>query len=154
MTDPIIERARQFARRAHEGQLRKDGAPYIAHPERVAQLLMRYHYDDEVVAAGWLHDVVEDCGVQLSEIEQLFGKRVASLVDAVTENPALEVRERKKDRKLRAANGPDGARAIAVADSIDNLTDLVKFHAIAGNAMWASWKGLIRNRSWRMIKKT
>ena len=54
--------ARDFAKEAHEGQFRESGEPYFVHPEHVAKILIGLGLDDETVAAGYLHDVVEDCG--------------------------------------------------------------------------------------------
>lgn len=73
MTDKLQVRAARFARDAHKGQSRKyTGRPYIVHPMNVA-VLVKNHYTgphyDEAIAAAWLHDVVEDCGVKLRTIE-------------------------------------------------------------------------------------
>lgn len=88
--DPAIEdvglicRAFQFARQLHEDQFRKSGEPYIAHPVAVAGLLKDLGGDPAMIAAGFLHDVVEDTEVSLAEIEQRFGEEVRHLVEGVT----------------------------------------------------------------------
>ena len=79
-----MERAFEFARRAHEGQKRFSGEDYIQHPARVAQILKQMHLDSKTVAAGLLHDVPDDTKITLEEIEKEFGKEVAFLVEGVS----------------------------------------------------------------------
>ncbi|BFM39553.1 bifunctional (p)ppGpp synthetase/guanosine-3',5'-bis(diphosphate) 3'-pyrophosphohydrolase [Synechocystis sp. LKSZ1] len=80
----LICRAFRFAYDLHGGQYRKSGEPYIAHPVAVAGLLRDLGGDESMIAAGFLHDVVEDTAVTVAEIEQLFGGEVARLVEGVT----------------------------------------------------------------------
>ena len=79
-----IKRAYAFAAEAHEGQKRESGEPYINHPLAVAETLAGLHMDGATLVAALLHDVSEDCGVPMSDIDSRFGKEVASLVDGVT----------------------------------------------------------------------
>jgi len=80
----LIEKAFQRAEAAHAGQKRKSGEPYFIHPIAVAQILAEMKLDAESVAAGLLHDVVEDCDITVSELRQEFGKGVATIVDGVS----------------------------------------------------------------------
>jgi GTP pyrophosphokinase len=80
----LIERAYKRACVAHQGQQRKSGQPYIIHSVAVAQILANMKLDATTVAAALLHDVVEDTGVTLADIEQEFGPKIAELVDGVT----------------------------------------------------------------------
>ena len=80
----LICRAFNFAYQLHEGQTRKSGEPYIAHPVAVASILRDLGGDKAMIAAGFLHDVVEDTEVTVEEIEQMFGQEVALLVEGVT----------------------------------------------------------------------
>ncbi len=80
----LISRAFNFAHKLHEGQYRKSGEPYIAHPIAVAGLLRDLGGDGAMIAAGFLHDVVEDTEVTPEEIEARFGVEVRNLVEAVT----------------------------------------------------------------------
>ncbi len=79
-----LEHAIDFAAKAHEGQKRKSGEPYIVHPLHVANILIEWGMDIDSVLAGVLHDTVEDTNVTLEQIESLFGRNVAFLVDGVT----------------------------------------------------------------------
>jgi len=79
-----LEHAIDFADKAHEGQTRKSGEPYIIHPLAVAYNLIDWGMDIDTVLAGVLHDTVEDTTATVDEIENLFGRDVAFLVDGVT----------------------------------------------------------------------
>ena len=80
----LIKKARRFAKKAHKGEKQAIGGPYFKHPRNVARLLKKWKQDDEVIAAGYLHDVVEDSGVSLNQLKKEFGKRVAFLVDGMS----------------------------------------------------------------------
>jgi guanosine-3',5'-bis(diphosphate) 3'-pyrophosphohydrolase len=80
----LIGSAYEFARRAHEGQLRQGGEAYITHPIEVARILAGRIASHEAIAAALLHDVIEDCSVTRTELQGLFGDTVAHLVEGVT----------------------------------------------------------------------
>lgn len=80
----LIERAYAVAEQAHQGQSRKSGEPYITHPIAVAEIIAGLGMPDTVIAAAFLHDVVEDTGVALDHIREEFGDEVADFVDGVT----------------------------------------------------------------------
>ena len=78
----LVEKAYHFAEKAHAGQLRKSGEPYFVHPLTVAGILAKLMLDAPTIAAGLLHDTVEDCDdVTIEVIEQEFGQEVALLVE-------------------------------------------------------------------------
>ena len=87
----LIEKAYSQAAEAHKDQLRKSGEPYIIHPLCVAIILADLEMDKETIAAGLLHDVVEDTILTKDEIEEAFGSDVALLVDGVTKLTALQL---------------------------------------------------------------
>jgi len=80
----LVEDAYNYANEAHEGQMRKSGDPYIEHPLQTALILAELELDASSLAAALLHDVPENCGIPVSEIEEKFGAEVAKLVDAST----------------------------------------------------------------------
>ena len=80
----LLRRAYAYAAEKHEGQTRRSGEPYITHPLAVATILTELEMDDATLAAGLLHDVVEDCGVSRDQLAQEFGEEIADLVDGVT----------------------------------------------------------------------
>lgn len=77
-------KAFEFAARAHEGQERKSGAPYITHPFETVRILVSLHVDEDMLIAALLHDVPEDTDYTIEDIESRFGKKVAFLVDGIT----------------------------------------------------------------------
>jgi guanosine-3',5'-bis(diphosphate) 3'-pyrophosphohydrolase len=121
---PLVRRAYAFAEQAHRGQRRKDGQAYISHPVRVARVLAGLGYDDDVLAAALLHDVVEDTPATIAELRRAFGARVAELVGCVSEDPDLSGEERKRAYRESVRVAPDAARAICAADKVCNLDDL------------------------------
>ena len=88
----LIEDAYLFADRSHDGQLRKSGEPYIAHPLEIALYLSDLRLDEQTIAASLLHDVVEDCEVTLDELSGRFGPEITKLVDGVTKLTRLDSR--------------------------------------------------------------
>jgi len=80
----LVEKAYKYASKAHKGQVRKSGEPYEEHPLQVALTLAELQFDATALAAALLHDVPEDCGIPVSEIEAEFGAEVAKLVDGTT----------------------------------------------------------------------
>ena len=80
----VIEKAYLFANKAHAGQKRKSGEPYIVHPISVANILVSLGMDTESVVAALLHDVVEDTPVTLEDIRREFGSTTAQIIDGLT----------------------------------------------------------------------
>ncbi len=80
----LFVRAMQFAIKAHDGQKRDDGEDFIIHPAQVADILAQVTDDEEIIAAAWLHDIIEDTEYDYDFLKEKFGKRVADLVNEVT----------------------------------------------------------------------
>jgi (p)ppGpp synthase/HD superfamily hydrolase len=134
----IIEKALQVASRAHEGQYRKTtDIPYISHPAAVGMMLMRDGYDDETVAAGILHDTVEDTQVTLDEIKALFGERVAGIVEGCSEpEKALSWEERKEHTIEFLKTAPEEVRVVSCADKLHNIRSISDSYSKIGDAAW------------------
>ena len=96
-----IEEAYILATEAHTGQYRKSGEEYIIHPIEVAQILVDLRMDTDTIVAGLLHDVVEDTLITLADIEYVFGKDVALLVDGVTKLRNLPKKQGKQIENIR-----------------------------------------------------
>ncbi len=133
-----INEAYKFAEKCHSGQLRKTGDPYIIHPVFTAIYLSNMKMDWQTISAALMHDVIEDCGVTFEEIEKLFGREVAGLVDGVTKLPTLKISSKKANfslnneisraatiRKLLISTSED-ARVILIklADRLHNMETL------------------------------
>lgn len=124
--DPRLLSALDFAAEKHKLQKRKDKeqTPYINHPIRVAYLLGNagvLTFDVLIVAV--LHDVVEDTGTTLEEIETRFSPWIAEMVGWVTDDKKLNKAERKRQQIVKAAKAPHGAKLVKLADKLANLVD-------------------------------
>lgn len=131
----LARAAYEYAREAHEGQERKgDGSPYINHPSELARLLHSAgHGDEEILAATFLHDVVEDTDTTLEEIEEAFGAGVRGLVEVMTEDKVIEPYERRKEHhRDQVEAGGERAVLIYAADKVANLRDLRALYATVG----------------------
>ena len=94
----VIEKALMYASLAHSGQTRKGepDKPYIVHPIAVAQILMEYGADNNVIVAGYLHDVAEDTNFSINDIRKHFGNDIADLVECATEPDKSQSWEERK----------------------------------------------------------
>ena len=97
----IIERAYRIAEKAHEGQTRRSGEPYITHPVAVAEILAELGLGPKTIAAALLHDTVEDTGYSLESLREEFGEEVAMLVDGVTKLDRVKYGENAQAETVR-----------------------------------------------------
>ena len=126
----ILKKAYVFAARAHKGQIRRSGEPYLSHPLEVAQMLSEMKLDGVTLAAGLLHDVLEDTEVTTKELEEAFGPEITALVEGVTKITRVqasspETRQAESIRKIILAM-TDDLRVIFIklADRVHNLKTL------------------------------
>jgi len=126
----LLWEAYKFGQEAHEGQLRKSGDPYFDHCLNVAKILAELHMDATTIMAGLLHDVVEDTGITLTDVEEKFGKEVAQLVDGVTKLGDIKFKSRQEKqadnfRKMLLSVAED-IRVIIIkfADRLHNMRTL------------------------------
>ncbi len=126
----LVEKAYVFAAKAHAGQVRRSGEPYLSHPLAVAYTLAEMKLDLPTIAAGLLHDTVEDADVSVEDIRRLFGDSVAEIVDGVTKISNLPVRSKlhkqaENFRKMLLAMAND-LRVVLVklADRLHNMRTL------------------------------
>ena len=123
----LLERAYKFSAKAHSGQQRHSGEPYIQHPLAVALVLAEWHLDVHVLMAGLLHDVVEDTSVDCESLRREFGGEVAVLVDGVTKLTRIKVENREQEdadslcKMLLAMNEDVRVFLIKLADRLHNM---------------------------------
>lgn len=147
----IKEKAKNFAIRAHAGQVRKSDPdkPMIIHPINVGNILNEYGFDDNVISAGYLHDVVEDTKYELADIAYNFGDDIASLVEGASEPDKSLSWEERKEHTISSIKELDlRHKAIICADKISNLEDLRILFGISGKKDFSKFKRGFDKQKW------
>ena len=145
-----IVQARNFAKKKHVGQLRKNGkTTTFSHLQDVVKNLKKMKVTDEdVICAGWLHDTIEDTDTDYDMIKDRFGKRVADIVVSVTKDNRLpkKQREAKYAKDLRTSNSK--AKIVKIADILANVNDAPN----AGkNAIWEKQQFIKKSKYWSYV---
>lgn len=150
MLNEKLMQAITYATIKHDGQKRKvDRTPYISHPYRVAMTLKAAGYENDVVIAGLLHDVVEDTDGTLVEIKNLFGEQVEELVGYATEpKKTIPWEERKQHTIDGIKNASLHAKVVVCADKIDNLQSILESERLLGTVMWESFQRGRDSQKW------
>jgi GTP diphosphokinase / guanosine-3',5'-bis(diphosphate) 3'-diphosphatase len=128
----LIRRAHDYATAKHEGQTRKTGEPYITHPVAVADILAGLELDTPSIAAGFMHDVIEDCNVTRDELAGEFGEEIADLVDGVTKLKLADFERRAAgagvaapEREADARNEARRKKGLETRSSAENLRKIL-----------------------------
>jgi (p)ppGpp synthase/HD superfamily hydrolase len=134
----IVNQAIIFATKAHEGQTRKGtDIPYITHPFSVGMLLQKENGTDEVIAAGILHDTIEDTSATYEELASLFGTHIANLVQAASEpDKSLPWKERKQHTIDRLKNANSEEIQVIITDKFHNLRSIRADLKSIGESIW------------------
>lgn len=145
----LKDKAKAFAIKAHEGQHRKTSKePYITHPIRVAERLETIDSSEDLICAGYLHDVVEDTPYEMEDIRKHFGKKVQELVSAHTEDKSKSWRERKAHTIAMIKHADKNVKYLIVADKLDNLLELEKEIKLHGPAVWNAFNAGRDQQKW------
>lgn len=142
----LVDKAVIFATQKHAGQVRKFGStPYILHPLEVAVIVSTLTDDENTIAAGVLHDTVEDTDATIEEIRENFGSRVYALVASETEDkledrPAADTWEQRKlDSLLVLKYTKDTeVKKMWLADKLSNIRSFYRIHLEIGDELWLS----------------
>lgn len=147
MNPSLINKAIQFAARAHRDQSRKGtDLPYIVHPFAVGMILSQFGFSETVIAAGLLHDTLEDgklAGepVTVGDLTREFGADIAAIVSGCSEpDKSLPWRERKQHTVDALRSAPWPVKVVAAADKLDNLRAMTADFAQVGDALWQRFK--------------
>ena len=140
----LVSEAIAFAVKAHDGMRRKKSeSPYILHPMEAAVIVGTMTDDQNLIAAAALHDVVEDAGITIEEIEERFGKRVRELVASETEDkradrPPEETWRIRKEESLNVLKNTDDLAVLMVwlGDKLANMRAIYRDFKVEGEAMW------------------
>lgn len=121
-----LGRAEKFAKQKHKGQKRKDGkTPYWKHLQQVVINLKKLGVkDQDVLCAGWLHDTIEDTTTDYDDLEEKFGKKVASIVSQVTKDKRQARHKRESQYVRQLAKASPDAKAVKLCDIVANVLDL------------------------------
>lgn len=139
-----IDEALIFASNAHMGQVRKvTGVPYIIHPMEVASIIASMTSNEDVIIAGLLHDTIEDCDVDPLEIKNLFGARVAAIVQSESEDkladlpPEATWKQRKEESLLMLEHTKNlDVKILWLADKLANIRSFYKGYQEEGDNIW------------------
>lgn len=118
----IIRKAQLYATKAHEGQFRSDGLPFISHPAKVVEILTAVTQDENVLAAAWLHDTIEDCGISREELAAEFNQDIADLVWELTKDKS------HPDSEFPHLHSQRGI-TMKFADRLSNVSDMAGWPA-------------------------
>lgn len=140
----LVSEAIVFAVSAHDGMRRKKSeCPYIIHPMEAAVIVSTITDDQNLIAAAVLHDVVEDAGVTIEEVEERFGVRVRELVASETEDkradlPPASTWRIRKEESLNVLKNTDDIDVLTVwiGDKLANMRSIYRDFKVEGNAMW------------------
>lgn len=149
----LINKAIEVSAKSHEGHYRKaSDVPYIVHPFEVAMILQENNAEDYVVAAGILHDTLEDTDLTKEKIEKLFGREVLNLVLGASEE--LEGRddrpwqERKEHTISHARKASLEEKLIVCADKLSNIRSMIRNHKVVGNELWERFNAPYSRQKW------
>lgn len=140
----LVSEAVVFSTKAHDGMRRRTSdIPYILHPLEVGAIIGTMTCKQEVIAAGILHDVVEDAGISINEIEEKFGKRVMQLVASETENkredlPPEQTWRIRKEETLAVLKSTDDIEIMMlwIGDKLSNIRAIYRAFSAEGVAVW------------------
>ncbi len=134
----MINKAREFATKAHEGQVRKGtNRPYIVHPIEVGDIVSSMTQDAEVISAALLHDTIEDCEhVSRMLLAEEFSERVANMVAQESEDKSKTWMERKRATIEHIRNAPHEVKLICLADKLSNIRDIDRDYPVLGDELW------------------
>ena len=149
----IIEKAFVFAYEKHATQKRKTrDCPYVCHLMEVAATLIKENASPELVAAGFLHDAVEDnehTGVTETELRKEFGDKITDLVMHVTERDKGKSWKERKEESFRMLEGASRELLLLkCADKLNNLTDMLQNRSVHGDKMWSHFGAGKKEQLW------
>ncbi|MCM3693667.1 HD domain-containing protein [Neobacillus niacini] len=146
----IVEKALQLASKFHEGQYRKNtDIPYITHPVAVGMLLVKNGYSEEIVAAGILHDTVEDTALTLEDIKREFGTKIAEIVAGSSEpDKSLPWKDRKEHTIEFLKGASEEIRIVVCADKLHNIRSIIRDYEQVGEEVWGRFNAGKEQQKW------
>jgi (p)ppGpp synthase/HD superfamily hydrolase len=146
----IIEKAASFAADKHKNQTRKEGGLlYISHLVSVALILQKYNFSEQIIAAGLLHDTLEDTETTEQEILENFEQEVLDMILQVTNDKDLDWKSKKQKYVDTVRTANPGAQAIALADKMHNMKSLLNnLEELGPEKVWAFFNASPADKLW------
>lgn len=144
----MIDKAIEFAARAHSGQVRKGTRrPYIVHPIEVGDIVASMTEDVEVICAAYLHDTIEDCpGITEEILAREFTPRIAKMVAQESEDKTKTWIERKNHTVCHIKEANSDVQKIALADKLSNMRDIDRDYPVFGEELWNRFRMKDKNK--------
>lgn len=138
----MVNKAIEFATKAHEGQLRKGTKrPYIVHPIEVGDIISTMTRDEEIISAAILHDTIEDCeGITKEILAEQFSERVACIVAQESEDKSKSWIDRKTATINHLREAPIEVKMIGLADKLSNMRDINRDYPVCGEDLWKRFR--------------
>jgi (p)ppGpp synthase/HD superfamily hydrolase len=158
----IIQKSAELAWKWHKNMTRKgDDSPYIIHPIMVATILAKNGFSDEIISAGYCHDLLEDTDCSEQEIKDACGEKVLEIVKALSNEKIKDWKEKKRRYIKSVRNGLIEAKAVSCADKIHNLqSTLISYPKYIPEAFWTKFNASKVDKEWfeeevlKMLKET
>lgn len=145
----LLEDAICFAAQKHKGAKRKGTSrPYILHPLATLQILVSMEADLNLMAAGVLHDTLEDTDATLQELSDRFGSDVTALVKSHTENKENTWQQRKQQNINNLAHADLREKMLVIADKVANMRDMVSDYQKVGETLWLRFNAPKQQQAW------
>ena len=126
----LVKSAEFLAKKKHAGHLRKDGSTFSKHLEDVVNRLKGLGViDEEILSAGWLHEIIEETDVSFDDLYEQFGNRISVIVSSLTEDKTLPRKQREKAYRLQLKEASFDAKLIKLCDISANLSNLKNYDA-------------------------
>ena len=126
----LVKNAEFLAKKKHAGHLRKDGSTFSKHLEDVVNRLKSLGViDEELLSAGWLHEIIEETDLSFDNLYEQFGNRIAVIVSSLTEDKTLPRKQREKAYRIQLKEASFDAKLIKLCDISANLSDLKNYDA-------------------------
>jgi myo-inositol-1(or 4)-monophosphatase len=146
----LINKAIMFATAAHEGQTRKGaGTPYILHPLEASVIVSQIKYDEDLICAALLHDVIEDAGMERRTLEIMFNNTIAYLVASQSEDKIKSWQARKEDTLFNLKTlADDDAMIVSLADKLSNMRAISRDYSAEGEKLWERFNAGKDKQAW------
>jgi len=146
----LIFQAIEFAVKAHTNHFRKGtNIPYIVHPLGVGKILIEHGFSEDVIAAGILHDTIEDTPVTLKDIKKYFGGNIRRIVEGASEPDKSDTWENRKRHTIEyLKTAPLDVRLVSCADKLDNIRAIREDYAKLGEKLWSRFNRPKKDQRW------